>query len=147
MSVVERLTRDMKTAMKEKDKFALTVIRMIRSELKYAEIDKGTPLDDDESFQILNKEVKKRRDSIEDYKKADRPDDVEKLKKEIDIIQVYLPKQLTEEEIETLVESTIEETGISLKKEMGKLMSAIMPKVQGKADGKLVSQIVSKKLN
>ncbi|WP_353894348.1 GatB/YqeY domain-containing protein [Proteinivorax hydrogeniformans] len=147
MSLVERLTDDMKTAMKSKDKFALTVIRMIRSELKYAEIDKGTPLNDDESFQILNKEMKKRRESVEDYTKADRPEEVEKLKREIEIIQSYLPEQLTEEEIEGIIDNTIAETGVSSKKEMGKLMSAVMPKLQGRADGKLVSQIVSNKLN
>ena len=95
---------------------------------------------------IVSKEVKKRKESIADYEKANREDIVQKLKKEIEILSEYLPEQLSEEEIIKIVEEAINETGATSPRDMGKVMQAIRPKTNGKADGKVVSQIVREKL-
>ncbi|QNO13561.1 GatB/YqeY domain-containing protein [Alkalicella caledoniensis] len=147
MNLVDRLTADMKTAMKSKDKLALSVIRMMRSEMKYAEISKGNPLTDDEIIDVLSRECKKRRDSIEEYVKADREDVATQLQQEVEIISAYLPEQLSKEEVESIIDKAIKETNVSSIKEMGKLMQAVMPQVKGKADGKLVNQLVKEKLS
>ncbi|SES66721.1 GatB/YqeY domain-containing protein [Anaerobranca gottschalkii] len=147
MNLVDRLTADMKTAMKNGDKLALSVIRMMRSEIKYAEISKGSPLTEEDVLEVLSRECKKRRDSIEEYTKGNRQDIAAQLEKEVEIISTYLPKQLTKEEIQSIIDEAIRETQVSSVKEMGKLMAYIMPKVKGKADGKLVNQLVKEKLS
>ncbi|GAA3403781.1 GatB/YqeY domain-containing protein [Paenibacillus hodogayensis] len=147
MSLSERLNDDMKQAMKNQDKFKLSVIRMIRSAIKNVEIDQKKTLSDDEVLDILNREIKQRKDSLHEFEKADRGDLADTVRKEIDVIAVYMPQQLTEEEIHAIVQQTIQETGTSSKADMGKLMSALMPKVKGRADGKLVNQLVQKLLS
>jgi hypothetical protein len=142
MSLNERLNEDMKQAMKDKDKFRLSVIRMLRSSIKNVEIDQRRPLEDSEVLDILQREVKQRKDSLQEFKKAGRDDLVESVQAEIAIINEYLPKQLTEEEIKAVVQQTIQEVGASSKADMGKVMGALMPKVKGRADGRLVNQIV-----
>ena len=143
MSIKEQLTSDMKDAMKAHDKDRLAVIRMARGAIRQAEIDGGhTELDDDAVLGILGKEVKSRRDSIEEFKKGGRTDLVEKTQAEIDVLMAYLPQQLTEDEVKKLVADAIEKTGASTPKDMGKVMGALMPKVKGRADGKLVSSLV-----
>lgn len=146
MSLADRLNEDMKQAMKSQDKFRLSVIRMIRSSIKNIEIDQRRDLNDDEVLEILNREVKQRKDSLQEFEKAGRDDLVEQLSKEIEIILEYLPQQLNEEEIQAIVQQTIQEVGASSKAEMGKVMGALMPKVKGRADGKLVNQIVQRLL-
>jgi uncharacterized protein YqeY len=146
MNLSERLNDDMKQAMKNQDKFKLTTIRMIRASVKNAEIDLKRPLEDSEVLDILSREIKQRKDSLQEFNKAGRDDLAKDVAAEIDIIGVYLPEQLTEEEIKSIVLQTIQETGASSKAEMGKVMSALMPKVKGRADGKLVNTIVQQSL-
>lgn len=142
MNLSDRLNDDMKQAMKSQDKFRLTAIRMVRATIKNREIDLKRPLDDEEVLEIVGREIKQRKDSLQEFTKAGRDDLAKNVAAEIDIISEYLPKQLTEEEIKVIVQQTIQETGASSKAEMGKVMSALMPKVKGLADGKLVNQLV-----
>ncbi|MFD2672404.1 GatB/YqeY domain-containing protein [Marinicrinis sediminis] len=146
MSLSERLTEDMKQAMKNQDKFRLSVIRMIRSSVKNVEIEQKKTLDDNEVLDILNRELKQRKDSLQEFEKAGRDDLTENLHKEIEVITQYMPAQLTEEEIKTIVQQTIQEVGASSKADMGKVMGAVLPKVKGRADGKYVSQLVQQSL-
>jgi len=146
MSLSERLNEDMKQAMKSQDKFRLSVIRMMRSAIKNVEIDQRKTLNDDEVLEILSREVKQRKDALQEFEKAGRSDLVESVNAEIEIIGQYLPKQLSEEEIRALVQETIREVGASAKSDIGKVMGALMPKVKGRADGKLVNRLVSELL-
>lgn len=146
MSLSERLNEDMKQAMKNKDKFRLTVIRMVRSAIKNTEIDQKRALVDDEVLDILQREVKQRKDSLQEFTKAGRDDLVADVQAEIAIISEYLPQPMTEEEIKAVVQQTLQEVGASSKADMGKVMGALMPKVKGRADGRLVNQIVQQLL-
>lgn len=142
MNLSERLNEDMKQAMKSKDKFTLSTIRMVRSTIKYLEIDLKRTLDDNEVLDILSREIKQRKDALQEFEAAGRDELAASTKAEIEIIIKYLPAQLSEEEIKVIVQQTIQETGASSKSDMGKVMSALMPKVKGRADGKLVNQAV-----
>ncbi|NMO94834.1 GatB/YqeY domain-containing protein [Paenibacillus lemnae] len=142
MNLSERLNEDMKQAMKSKDKFKLSTIRMVRSTIKNLEIDLKRSLDDSEVLDIISREIKQRKDALQEFEKADRDDLAADAKAEIELLTSYLPDQLTEEEIKVIVQQTIQETGASSKAEMGKVMNALMPKVKGRADGKLVNQVV-----
>ncbi|GIO65598.1 GatB/YqeY domain-containing protein [Paenibacillus sp. FSL M7-1455] len=142
MSLSERLNEDMIQAMKSKDKFKLSTIRMVRSTIKNLEIDLKRTLDDNEVLDILSREIKQRKDALQEFKKADRDDLAANVEAEIEIIGQYLPAQLSEEEIKVIVQQTIQETGASSKADMGKVMSALMPKVKGRSDGKVVNQVV-----
>ncbi|MEO3947396.1 GatB/YqeY domain-containing protein [Gorillibacterium sp. CAU 1737] len=146
MTLNEQLNEDMKQAMKSQDKFKLSVIRMVRSAIKNIEIDQRKTLDDNEVLDILNREIKQRRDALQEFQKAGRDDLAESAQAEIAVIAKYLPQQLTEEEVQAIVRQTIQETGASSKADMGKVMSALMPKVKGRADGKLVNQVVQQNL-
>ncbi len=146
MSLKERLKADMKEAMKAKDKVKLSTIRMINSLIKNAEIEKRGELTDEEIIQLLMKYAKQRKESIEMYEKGGRQDLVEKEKAELAVVESYLPKQMSEEEIREVVKQTIEEIGASSVKDMGKVMKAVMPKVKGRADGSVVNRIVKELL-
>ncbi|MBR2569955.1 MAG: GatB/YqeY domain-containing protein, partial [Paenibacillus sp.] len=137
---------DMKQAMKSQNKFKLSTIRMIRSAVKNVEIDLKRTLNDDEVLDILSREIKQRKDALQEFEKANRVDLADNVKAEIDILSEYLPAQLSEEEIKAIVQGTIQETGASSKSDMGKVMAALMPKVKGRADGKLVNAIVQQYL-
>jgi len=141
VSLAERLNEDMKGAMKAQDKFRLSTIRMIRAAIKNREIELRRTLNDDEVIDVLSREVKQRRDSLQEYEKAGRDDLVRTVSAEIEIISEYLPRPLTPEELEALVKQTAQEVGATSKADMGKLMAALMPKVKGRADGKLVNQL------
>lgn len=148
MSLAERLNQDMKQAMKNKDKQTLSVIRMVKASIQNEAIKLGSDkLTEDEELSVLTKELKQRNDSLHEFEEAGRDDLVEKLKDEIKVLQVYMPKQLTEEELEEVVVETIKEVNATSKQEMGKVMSAIMPKVKGKADGSQVNKLVQKHLS
>ncbi|GMB00819.1 GatB/YqeY domain-containing protein [Pelosinus sp. IPA-1] len=149
MSLKERLTEDMKQAMKNKEagKLRLSVIRMVRANIKNVEIDSKQELSDDGVLDVVAKEVKMRRDSIEEFKKGNRPDLVENLEQEVAILMNYLPEQLSEAEVRTLVEQAVVEAKAVSPKDMGKVMAVLMPKVKGRADGKLVNTIVRELLN
>lgn len=147
MSLSDRLNEDMKQAMRSQDKFRLSVIRMVRSAIKNIEIDQRRTLDDNEVLDILSREIKQRRDSLIEFDKAGRDDLADAVKAEIAVIADYLPQQLTEEELRTIVQETVHEVGASSKADMGKVMGALMPKVKGRADGKLVNQLVQESLS
>ena len=144
-----RLDADMKTAMKDREagKLRLSVIRMVKSAMKYVEIDQKRELNDEEVLGILVKEVKQRRDSIEEFRKGNRMDLVEASEAEIQILQDYLPEPLTESELEEIVQAVIQETGAQSKKDMGKVMGLLTARTKGRADGKLLNQIVQKFLS
>lgn len=142
MSLKEQLTNDMKEAMKNHDKDRLAVIRMVRGAIRQQEIDGQKELGDEDVIAVLSKEVKMRKDSMEEFKKGGREDLVEKTQAEIDVLMPYLPAQLSEEEVRELVKAVVEQTGAATPKDMGKVMGALMPKVKGRADGKLVNTIV-----
>ena len=149
MSLKEKLTADMKEAMKarEEGRQRLGVIRMVRGAIRQQEIDGQKELDDDAVLAVISKEVKQRRDSIEEFKKGGREDLVAQNEAEIAVLMAYLPQQMAEDEIRKLVQDSITATGASSPKEMGKVMKELMPKVKGRADGKLVNQIVRELLN
>jgi uncharacterized protein YqeY len=146
MNLSERLNEDMKQAMKSQDKFKLSTIRMVRATIKNLEIDLKRTLNDNEVLDILSREIKQRKDALQEFEKAGRNDLADKVKAEADLLTVYLPKQLNEEEIKVIVQQTIQETGASSKADIGKVMGALMPKVKGLADGKLVNQAVQQLL-
>ncbi|AKM19730.1 GatB/YqeY domain-containing protein [Geobacillus sp. FSL K6-0789] len=148
MSLLDRLNDDMKQAMKNKEKEKLSVLRMLKAALQNEAIKLGkSPLSEDEELTVLSRELKQRKDSLREFENAGRSDLVEKVKTEIDIVQSYMPKPLTEDELRELIEQTIKEVGASSKADMGKVMSAIMPKVKGKADGSLVNKLVQQQLS
>ncbi|HZG84693.1 GatB/YqeY domain-containing protein [Paenibacillus sp.] len=146
MKLSERLNEDMKALMKSGDKFALSVVRMVRSAVKNAEIDARRDLTDDEVMDILTRETKQRRDALQEFEKAGREDLAEQAKAELEIIQRYMPQPLTDEELDQLVQETISAVGATSKADMGKVMSALMPKVKGRADGKQVNAAVQRLL-
>lgn len=146
MALKEQLLADLKSAMKEKDTIKKSTVTMIRAAILQVEKDNKVELGDQEILDIISKQLKQRRDALEDFKKAQREDLIEQTEGEMKIIEAYLPRQLTREEIEVIVDETIQETGVSSIKDMGKIMGALMPKVKGLADGKLVNQIVREKL-
>lgn len=141
MSLQDQLMADLKEAMKAKDNLKKDTITLVRAAVKQREVDERTQLDEDQVLDLISKEVKTRRASIEEFKKGDRQDLVDKTQAEIDILLDYLPDQLTEDEVRAMVLEIIEEEGLSQKKDMGRLMKAIMPKIKGRADGKLVNKI------
>ena len=138
----EELLEDMKIAMKEKDKERLSVIRLCRAAIKNVEIDKRKELNDEEVIEVLVREVKMRRDAMVEYDKAGRPDIVQKLEEEIEILHKYLPRQLTREELVAIIDEVFSQVNPTSPKDMGKVMGAIMPKIKGRADGKLVNELV-----
>ncbi|MDF2650959.1 MULTISPECIES: GatB/YqeY domain-containing protein [unclassified Paenibacillus] len=146
MSLSDRLNEDMKQAMKSQDKFKLSVIRMVRSTIKNSEIDLKRSLDDNEVLDVLTREIKQRKDSLQEFEKAGRNDLAEGLKAELVILAEYMPQQLSEEEVKAIVQQTIQQIGASSKADMGKVMTALMPQVKGRADGKLINQLVQQLL-
>ena len=141
MSLKEELLQDMKTAMKAKEagKTALSVIRMVRSAIRNTEIDGKCELDDAGVGAVIAKEMKQRKESLAEFEKAGRVDLVEQTKAEMAVLEKYMPKQLSEDEIRTIVTKAIDgQTGLK----MGDVMKLVMPQVKGKADGKVVSKIV-----
>lgn len=146
MELMQRLLDDQKKAMKAGEKLRLSVIRFLRSELKNAEIARKEPLNEGEAVAVVQRELKRRKEALLDYEKANRPDLVEELQEEIKILSDYLPPQLSESEIKEMASAAITELGVSSKKEMGKLMGYLMPRVKGKADGSLVKKVVEELL-
>ncbi|MDD2495855.1 MAG: GatB/YqeY domain-containing protein [Tissierellia bacterium] len=146
MPLKEKLMDDLKESMKSKEKVKKNVVTMIRAAIKQREVDERIELDDTDIIDIIAKQIKQKRDSIDGFEKGNRQDLVDLTNEEIKILLDYLPPQLSEEELDTIVKKAIEETGAQTKKDLGKLMALIMPQVKGKADGKLVNQIVAKYL-
>ncbi len=147
MSLNDTLMQDMKAAMKAKDKEALTTIRSLKAAVMNYKIKVGHDLTDDDELTVLSSALKQRKESLEEFTKADRDDLINQTKEEMELIEKYMPKQMSKEELEQTVDETIKEVGASSKKDFGKVMQALMPKIKGKADGKAASSIVGKKLN
>lgn len=142
----EELMKALKEAMQNKDTLKKDTITMLRAAILQVEKDTQKELSETEMGVIVAKEIKKRQESIPDYEKGGREDLVEKLKKEIEILSVYVPEQLTEQEIIAIVDDAISAVGATGPKDMGRVMGAIKDKTAGRADGKLVSDIVKSKL-
>lgn len=141
-----QLMEDMKNAMKAREKLKVDTIRMVNAAIKNIEINEKKVLTDEDVIAVIAKEIKMRRESLEEFKKADRPDEVTKLEQEINILMAYMPEQLSEEKVREIVKEVIGQTGAQGPKDMGKVMGALMPRVKGKADGKLVSSVVKELL-
>ena len=148
MNLLDRLTEDMKAAMKSGDQVRLSVIRQLRSQIKNAQLapGKGGELTDEEILRVVSNAAKKAKEAIELYKQGDRQDLVEKESAELAIIQEYLPEQLSEDEIARIIDAVIAEENATSMKDMGRVMGKVMQQVRGKADGKLVQQLVRGKL-
>ena len=142
----EKLMSDLKEAMKEKQILRKNVIQMIRAAILQVEKDKQIELDDNQIIEIIAKESKKRKDSLSDYEKSGRQDLIEQVKQEIEIISEYLPKQLSKEEITTIVKEVISETGATTIKDMGKVMKGAKEKIGAAADGKTINEVVKENL-
>ncbi|MGD8484293.1 MAG: GatB/YqeY domain-containing protein [Thioalkalispiraceae bacterium] len=134
-----RINDDVKTAMREKDKARLATLRLITAALKQKEVDERTELNDEQVVAILEKMLKQRKDSIEQFEKAGRDELAEQEKSEIAIIQLYMPEQLSDDEIEALIKEAITATGAESMKDMGKVMGTLKPKLAGRADMGAVS--------
>jgi len=147
MTLPERIDADLKDAMRAKEAGKLSVLRGLKSALKYAAIEKANAaLDDAAAVQVIRKQVKQRQDSIESFEKGGRPELAAKEKEELEILNAYLPKGLSVEELSALVRETIAEVGATSKAQMGAVMKALQAKVAGRADGKTLSAEVQRQL-
>lgn len=142
MDLLAKLSDDFKKAMLSGDQLAKDTIRSIKGAIKYAEIEKGEVLQDEEVSQIVQKAAKQRKESITQYEEAGRDDLALKEKNELAIIEQYLPDQLSDEELEKIISDAINESGASSMADIGKVMSRIMPLVKGRADGSFINQKV-----
>ena len=143
MALKERLVSDMHNAMRAGDRDRVSVIRLLRSSIGYEEKGRQKDLDDSEVIDVIAREVRQRRESIEMYRKGNRQDLVDKEQTELTILQEYLPAQLTLEELTALARIVIEEVGVTGPKDKGKVMGRLMPQVRGKAEGTMVNEVVT----
>ncbi len=145
MSPLEKLSGEIKAAMLAKDSERLGALRMLKSAIGYAQIErKSDNLSDADFVAVVQKEVKKRRDSVEQFEKGARQDLADKEKREITVLETYLPQPFSPEELDALVKSVIEETGAKSKKDMGPVVKAVQARAAGRADGKTISGLVGK---
>lgn len=148
MTLKEQLQQDLMTAMKSKDEASLSAIRLLKTAIMKVETaGEQKTATDEEIIQLVGKEIKQRKDAIEQFEKGGRPELAEKEKAELKVLEKYLPPQLSEEEIKAIIKEGISATGASSKADIGKLMGAIMPKTKGKADGGLVNRLVQEALS
>lgn len=164
MTLKQKIQEDLKTSLKERKELEVSVLRLLNStiinkekekrykiskekpDLKEKELEKESQLTDEEVIEVVSSEIKKRKEAILEFQKGKREDLVAKEKQELEILEKYLPEQLSEEEIKKLAKEAIEKTGAKEPKEMGKVMAELMPKLKGRADGSLVSKIVKELL-
>jgi len=147
MNVYDQLMADLKTALREQDELRKGTIRMALSALKYARVAKNADLTDEEMFAVLQKEVKQRQEAIVEFKRGGRDDLAAQESAEIGILEPYLPKMLSREEIAEVARAAIAEVGASSPKQMGQVMRVLMPRVHGQADGRLVNEVVKELLS
>ena len=145
--MVEKLDKDMIEAMKSKDKDKLTVIRMVKASLKQEQIDHKNEINDDLLIDVVNRQIKMRKDSISEFEKGNRTDLIEKTQAEIDVLMNYLPEQLSSEEVNKIIDEIFAEVNPTGPKDMGKVMQQATAKLKGKADMKEVSTIIRERLN
>jgi len=146
MALKDQLDQDLKSAMREKAQLRLSTIRMLKSAIKYREIELMKPLDDAGVLGVVANEIKRRRDSVEQYKAGNRQELADKETAEIEILHAYLPQQLTEAEVRAKVEEAVKKVGAQGPKDMGAVMKVLLPEVQGRAEGKTVSELVKARL-
>ena len=142
MTILDRLSGDLKVSLKGGDSLKSSVIRLIKSAVKYREIESKAPLSNDQVIEVIMSGIKQRRDSIEQFSKGGRLDLVEKETREIEILKGYLPQLLTDEELAAEVKATMKEVGATSAKDIGKVMKALMPRLKGRAEGTKISSIV-----
>lgn len=148
MSLQNQISEDSKTALRNQEKLKLSVLRMLSAAIKNKVIDCGNKeLSDEQVTEVIGSEIKKRRDSVSEFEKVGRQDAADAEMAEIDILMQYMPKQLSEQEISSLIDQSISELNIESVKDLGRLMKDIMPKVKGKTDGNLVNKLVREKLD
>lgn len=145
MSLKEKLQEDLKSSMKNKDTVRKSVVTLIRASIKQYEVDNRVELDDEGIIDIISKQLKQRRDALDEFAKANREDLISETELN-KVLKEYLPQQLSEEELNEIVKLTISEVGATSMKDMGKIMSVIRPKVKGRADGKLINELVKANL-
>jgi uncharacterized protein len=138
----ERITDDMKTAMRAKDAPRLNVIRLLQAAIKQREVDERITLDDTQTLGVLEKMVKQRRESIAQFEVAKRQDLIDQERFEIDVLKVYLPEPMSDADVDALIDTTVAETGAMSVKDMGRLMAALKTAIAGRADMQAVSQKV-----
>ena len=147
MTLLDRLAQELKTAMIAKDVERLSTLRLLKSSVGYAQIERGTEtLSDAEVVALIQKEVKKRRDAVEQYEKGGRPELASKETQEITVLESFLPQPLAPDELEHLVRAAIQETGATSRKQMGQVVKAVQAKAAGRDDGKAISAVVGKLL-
>lgn len=146
MTLSERINNDLKEAMKSKDSFRLSVIRMVKGAMQLAKPNPRDELTDDDVITVISKQIKMRNDSIKEFEAAGRSDLVEQNKKEIEVLNTYMPKQLSEEELIEIIDKVFEEVKPTSQKDMGLIMKNISPLVKGKADMSLVNKLVKERL-
>lgn len=145
--MVEKLKADMVEAMKNKEKERLTVIRMVKAAMDQEHIDRKREINDDLLIDVVNKQIKMRRDSIAEFEKGNRSDLIEKTQSEIAMLEVYLPEQLSLEEVEAIIEEIFAEVKPEGQRDMGKVMKEATAKLKGKTDMKAVSEMIKNKLS
>lgn len=146
MTLSERINNDLKEAMKSKDSFRLSVIRMVKGAMQLAKPNPREELTDDDVITVISKQIKMRNDSIKEFEAANRSDLVEQNKREIEVLNTYMPKQLSEEELTEIIDKVFEEVKPTSQKDMGLIMKNISPLVKGKADMSLVNKLVKERL-
>jgi len=147
MDTKTQLNESMKDAMKSGDEVRKRTVRMVLAAIKQAEVDKQTPVEDLAIVALIQKEIKNRREAVEEAKKANRPELVNDNEAEIKVLEVFLPKAMPAEELRALVQAAIAETGASAPTEMGKVMKLVMPKVAGRAPNDMISSTVKELLS
>jgi uncharacterized protein YqeY len=146
MSSIEHIDSEIKQALKSGDKERLTVLRGLKSDLKYRQIEKHDDLTEEDVIAVLSSAAKKLRDSIEQFKAGGRQDLVDKETRGLEIVQSFLPKQMSEDELRGIIKKIIEETGADSPQKAGLVMKSLMPEIKGKADGKLANRLVMEML-
>ena len=147
MNLVDQINEDVKAAMKSQDKEKLNVIRMVKSALQMAKINLKHDLSDEEAIDVIEKQIKMRNDSIEEFQKAGRDDLVKQYTNEINILKAYMPEQLSKEEVTSIIDDAFNEIKPTSPKQMGLIMKNVTPKVKGRYDMKEISNIIKDKLN
>lgn len=147
MKLKEILLRDLKEAMKSGDTIRKNTVQLVRAAILQIEKDEKTTLDDNGIIDVISREAKKRRDALPEYEKSGRQDLIDNLKRELEILMAYLPEQMSEEELESLIKDIIIQTGAQSMRDIGKVMKAAIGSTKGKADGKLINEIAKKLLS
>jgi len=146
MTILDKINDGIKTAMKARDERRLKTLRMIKSDLTYRKIEVGDDLSDDDILAVIGSAAKKRSEAMEEYRKGGREDLYNEEKAEFEIIQEFLPEQLSEEELKKLVDDAVTESGAASIRDLGNVMKILMPRIKGRADGKAVNLAVREKL-